>query len=331
MRSSGNGVKLRRKLLLALLASPIALARAQPTARGEKQVRVAILTTARSMGPQDNIRQFVDAMAELGWIEGRNVVYERVYAEGDEKRLPALAAALVSRRPDLIYLQNNPEALAALAATSTIPIVFASPNEPVESGIVKSLARPGGNATGVAAVGPETGVKRMQLLKEALPKIRRVGLLMKPGNLREVKLIEQAAGAERKIIPAIMNEPEELNAAFSMLAENRAEAVITAQVAFLVGERKRVVDLATKQRSPVIGHRSEHAEVGALMSYNSSLLEQRRRAARLVDKVLKGAKPADIPVEQPTKFELVVNLKTARALGLTIPPSLLARADQVIE
>jgi ABC-type uncharacterized transport system substrate-binding protein len=174
----------------------------------------------------------------------------------------------------------------------------------------------------------------MQLLKETLPKIRRVGLLIGLTNAREVQLVEQAAGPGVKVLPAVVraaNGPGEIDAAFAFLKENRAEAVITAQVAILVNERNRIVDLASKQRIPVVGHRSEHAEAGALMSYNSNLREQRRRAAQIVDKVLKGAKPADIPVEQPTKFELVVNLKTAKALGITLPQSLLLQADRVIE
>ena len=328
----------RRAVLVALLASPTLWVRAQ-TASPAKLVRVGMLSTGTTgVSPGTNRgpapAQFIDAMRDLGWIEGRNVVYNRLVAEGDATRLPELADALVRWQPALIVTSTNGETLAAMNATRTIPIVFISPNEPVEAGIIKSFARPGGNATGVAAIGPETGAKRMQLLKEALPKVRRVGLLISPSTKRELQLVEQAAGQGVTVIPAVVHPstgPEDIDAAFALFKEHRAEAVITAQVAVLVNQRKRIVDLANKQRIPVVGHRAEHVEVGALMSYNSSLLDQRRRAAQIADKVLKGAKPADIPVEQPTKFELVVNLKTAKALGITIAQSILLQADRVIE
>ncbi|OGA54553.1 MAG: hypothetical protein A3F74_22140 [Betaproteobacteria bacterium RIFCSPLOWO2_12_FULL_62_58] len=307
------------------------LARAQPSSRAGKPIRVGILRANPPKSPRALDNVFVDALRELGWVEGRNIMYERIYADGDEARLPALAVELMARRPDLIYAHNNPEARAALAATRTIPVVFGAVNDPVNVGIVKSLARPGGNATGVATLGPETGGKRMQLLRETLPKISRVGVLMKPTSESELKFIEQAAGAGVKLIPVRMNEPEGLAAAFAFFAENRAEAVLLAQVAFLVTEHRRIASLSMKQRIPVIAPRSINTESGALMSYNSSLTDHVRRAAHLADKILKGAKPADIPVEQPTKFELVINMKTARALGITIPQSILLQAERVIE
>lgn len=340
-RVRGDGARrlTRRALLLAVAAWPalgwMGMARGQTAARDNKTVRVGILTAVRAAnsttGLNSNVRQFVDTMRELGWVEGRNIAYERAFAEGDEKRLPAMAVDLVSRRPDVIYVNSNAEILAALAATRTIPVVFASANSPVENGLIKSFAQPGGNATGVAAVGPETGGKRMQLLKEVLPKALRVGVLRSRTSTRELELIQRAAGPDIRLIPATANSTAELGAAFALFAENRAEAVLCAQVAFLIPQRHVLVALAMKQRIPLVGYRSEMVEAGALMSYNSSLLEQRRRAAQIVDMVLKGARPADIPVELPTKFELVLNRKTAKALGITFPPSVLLQASRVVE
>ena len=324
----------RRKFLIGLAALYANLAHAQPAKPGAKPVRVGILSTVVSAGPQIGVKLFVATLGELGWVEGRNIVYDRVYAEGDEKRLPALAAELVARRPDLIYVMTNAETFAAAAATRTIPVVCSGMNDPVEFGIVKSLARPGGNVTGVVTLGPETGSKRMQLLKEAVPKIGRVGVLMKPGlvsQTRELKLIEQAAGAGVKVFPAMANAPEELDAAFAFLAKNRVEGLVVAQVAFFIRERKRILGFAAKQRIPVVAQRPQLADDGALMSYNAIFAEQVRRAAHLADKVLRGTKPADIPVEQPTRFELVVNMKTGKALGITIPQSVLVQATRVIE
>ena len=248
----------RRKFLIGLAALYANLAREQPAKPRAKPVRVGILSSVGSAGPQMGVKPFVATMGELGWVEGRNIIYDRVYAEGDEKRLPALAAELVARRPDLIYVVTTPETLAALAATRTIPIVFSSMNDPVEFGIVKSLARPGGNVTGVVILGPETGSKRMQLLKEAVPKIGRVSVLMKPGSAsqtRELKLTEQAAGAGVKVIPAMANAPEELDAAFAFLAKNRVQALVLAQVGFFTQERKRILGFAAKQRIPVAAQR----------------------------------------------------------------------------
>ena len=324
----------RREFLIGVAALYANLARAQPTKPGAKPVRVGILSTGRSTAPTGSIKLFVATMGDLGWVEGRSIIYDRVYAEGDEKRLPALAAELVARRPDLIYVATNPETLAALAATRTIPIVFSSVIEPVESGVVKSLARPGGNATGVTNFGPETSSKGMQLLKEAVPKIGRVGVLMKPGlasQTRTLKLIELVAGAGVRVIPAMANAPEELDAAFAILAENRVQALVLASVAFFNQERKRILEFAAKKRIPVIAYRPQLVDEGALMSYSSILAEQVHRAAHLADKVLRGTRPADIPVEQPTKFELVVNMKTANTLGIKIPNSILVQATRVIE
>ena len=275
----------------------------------------------------------MQTLRELGWVEGRNVVYDRVYAEGDFSRLPALAAELVARKPDLVYTVNNPTALAAHGKTRTIPIVFSSVLDPVSTGLVQSLARPGGNVTGVANIGPELAAKRMQILRGAFPKMQRVGVLMisTQQSARALKAVEQTVGTTVRVIPATANTAAELDAAFSLIAESRAEALLLLQTAQFMTERKRVLELAAKHRLPVMGYRTPFADDGALMSYSELLPEQVYRAAHIADKILRGAKPADIPVEQPTKFELVINLKTARALGITIPEKLLLQADRVIE
>ena len=326
----------RRKLLIALGAAalgPIHAARAQSTQRAGKPVRVAFISMGSGKQRPRNVTWVADTFSELGWVEGRDIVYDVAYADNDRSRLPALAVELVARKPDLIHVMANPEALAALGATRSIPIVFGVAVDPVDIGLVKNLGRPGGNVTGVATLGSETAGKRFQFLKEAMPRIRRVAVLMNSSATiaRELKTIEQAAGAGIKVIPATASEPKELEAAFASLAGNRPEAVIVTQVAFYIGQRKRILELAQKLGIPLIATRSDWADDGALMSYNANLIEQVRRSAQLADKILRGAKPADIPVEQPTKFELVVNLKTAKALGLTIPQSILLQADRVIE
>jgi putative ABC transport system substrate-binding protein len=330
----------RRKLFLALCALTAGLARAQPAERAGKIVRVGILSTGkRSTVDVGNNKIFVDTMRELGWIEGRNILYDRVYAEGDEKRLPSLAAELVARSPDLIWGGPNSVARAALASTRTIPIVFASSSSVVERGLVKSLARPGGNVTGVQNIGWELGGKRLHLLKQALPKMTRVGVLVSPNpdpsgaSAREFAMIEKAAAALGvTAIPAMANGVEEFDAAITLLVKNKVEALLVIHIPLFYNGRKRILELAASRRLPVVGFRSEHADDGALLSYSALLSDQIRRSTQMVDQILKGAKrPADIPVEQPTKFELVVNARTAKALGITIPGEILLQASRVIE
>jgi putative ABC transport system substrate-binding protein len=325
----------RRKLVIALgagaLAAPLGSVAQQPG----KPVRVGILSNTTAAKYQVRETSFVDAMRELGWVEGRNIVYDRVYADDDETRLPVLAAALVARSADVIHASPTVSAVAALNKTRTIPIVFGGATDVVEAGLVKSLAHPGGNITGIANIGWELGGKRLQLLKQALPRITRVGVLVNPlapSTLREQKLIEQTgANLGVKVTPAPMQQANELDAAFAPLAQRRIEAVLTANNTLFISARKRILDLATKQRIPVVGHRSEFAADGALLSYGALLSDQYRSSARLVDKILKGEKPADIPIEQPTKFELAVNIKTAKSLGITIPIEIMLQATKVID
>lgn len=327
----------RRDFLLAAAAWPalgwMGVARAQPAKSADKLARVGILSTADPKRAHASNRLFAETMRELGWVERRNIVYDYVYADGHEARLPAAAAELVSRKPDVIKVANTAEVGAVLAAAPSIPLIFTGVNHPVASGLVKSLGRPGGNVTGIANIGPELGPRRLQLARQAIPNLNRVGLLVSPRLAPmqvERTLIEKAAGSQLTIIPAVANEPAEFESAFATFAKARVQAVLTTHIELYAREHKRIIDLGAKYRLPVIAHRSELAENGAFMSYSSLRSEQIRRAAHLVDKVLKGTKPADIPVEQPTKFELVVNLKTAKALGITIPQSVLLQAERVI-
>jgi len=246
-------------LLLAAVAWP-ALAwcgptRAQPKAPAGKTLRIGIISTVRSDAPTAGNKLFTGTLRDLGWVEGRNVVYDRVYAEGDFSRLPALAAELVARKPDLVYSSNGPPAIAVHAKTRTIPIVFSSMLDPIGAGVVQSLARPGGNVTGVANIGPELAAKRMQILREALPRMQRVGVLVTSGQLsaQGLRAVEQTVGAMVKAIPAKADTAAELDAAFSLLAENRVEALLLLQTALFMTERKRVLELAAKHRLPVMG------------------------------------------------------------------------------
>jgi putative ABC transport system substrate-binding protein len=323
---------MRRREFVALLG----VATWPFAAHAQKEpARIGIFATTSQAGYQLPEKSFVDAMRELGYAEGRNVVYDRAYANDDETRLPALAAALVGRNPDVIHVISNPTALAVAAETRTIPIVMGASADPVAVGLVKSLARPGGNVTGIANIGFELGPKRLQLAKEALPKISRVGVLVNalyPQSLREQELIEQAAlTLGVAVSPLSVKQAADLEPAFALGAKSRLEVVLTTHISPFLDLRKRVLEHAARQRIAVVGHRGELADDGALIAYGSVLSDQIRRSAHLVDRVLKGAKPAELPVEQPTKFEIVLNLRTARVLGLTLSQSVLGRADRVIE
>jgi putative ABC transport system substrate-binding protein len=326
----------RRRLLAAGAALPVlawaGMARAQTTNSAQKSVRIGILTEGTSTAFQA-LKPLFDRMQELGYVEGRNVTYDKANADGDLARLPELAKALVARRPDVIYVVATQPSLAVASATRTIPIVFSGVTNPDQRGLVKSLRQPGGNVTGTAQLGA-LGGKRLQLLKQAVPKIVKVGVLVNPGysptSSEDFRLIEQAARILGiSIVSAQVADAKELDAAFTRFAQYRVDAILPTQNPLFNRERQRVLEFAAKQRIPVVG--ASGTIDGAMMSYNASSLEQMHNAARLIDKILKGAKPADIPVEQPTRFELVVNMKTAKALGITIPQSFLIQATQVIE
>jgi putative ABC transport system substrate-binding protein len=322
----------RRAFLAAtgvvLLAAPLA-ARAQQAA---KVWRIGILSTSHSTLFLPVFRQ---ALGELGYVEGKNLVLEQRYAQDRPERLSALAAELVNLRVAVIVAFATPATLAAKAATTTIPIVMIV-GEPVAAGIVLSLSRPGGNITGLALNNIEVAGKRLQLLKAAVPRLARVAVLANQASrsFTALQLAETRSAAERlgvAVQPVEVRGPSEFAWAFTAMTRGHAEGVVILPDPMFGFHRKRIAELALQHRLPSTYDAALFAEDGGLLAYAPRFTDLYRSAAVYVDKILKGAKPADLPVEQPTKFELVINLKTARALGLTIPPSVLGRADQVIE
>jgi ABC-type uncharacterized transport system substrate-binding protein len=321
-------------LAVSLLASPVA-AEAQQAA---KVARIGLLSNNLAATP--HLREaFRQGLRDLGYVEGRNVVIEYRDAEGKSERLPALAAELVALKVDVIVTAaGNNMTLAAMRATRTVPIVFAAASDPVASGLVTSLARPGGNVTGASILSPELVGKRLELLAQAVPGVSRVAVLRLPGVLGErveKDMLEQADVAARALGLRLQlveaRSPADLDRAFSDMTRAHAGALTVLPSNMFLRERRRLVDLAARHRLPAVYTVKEYADAGGLMAYAPNLAEVVRRAATYVDRILKGAKPGDLPVEQPTKFELVINLKTAKTLGLTIPPSVLSRADQIIE
>ena len=331
-------MRIRGVARIAVLASSVLVAslvtEAQPPA---KVARIVYLST--NLRPTPHLPEaFRQGLRDLGYVEGRNVVIEYRDAEGKSERLPALAAELVALKVDVIVATTTLEALATKQTTETIPIVFAATADPVTSGLVTHLARPSGNVTGLSLFTPELVGKRLELLKQAVPGISRVAVLWHPGAVGErtekdilkgADVAARALGLRLQVVEA--RGPADIDRAFSEMIRARASALTVSGAAMLVNERGRLVDLAAKNRLPGVYAWSEFVEAGGLMAYGPNVADLFRRAATYVDKILKGAKPGDLPVEQPTKFELVINLKTAKALGLTIPQSVLGRADQVME
>jgi len=273
------------------------------------------------------------ALREVGYVEGQNLVVERRHAEGRLDRLPALATELVGLKPDVILATGETSIRAAKNATKVIPIVMAFADDPVGKGLVASLARPGGNITGVSLVAAGTmAAKRVEVLKEVVPRARRIALLSWPGmEAAQMKEAEQAARVLKIETVLVEVRNGDYEGAFSTLAAERADALFVVSNPILNRDRKRIIALAARHRLPAIYEWRESAEDGGLLAYGAKIRELNQRVAVYVDKILKGAKPGDLPVEQPTTFELVINLKTPKALGLTMPPSLLARADEIIQ
>ena len=283
--------------------------------------------------PDPYVDAFRRGLRDMGYVEQQTITLEYRWAEGRLERLPRLAAELVQLKVDVIVTQGEEAARAAKNATRTIPIVMATSGDPVGAGLVTSLARPGGNVTGLGAVTPEVISKQLQLLKEAVPRVIRVAILAIPGNVALAHSVKEAQGAARALgltlQPREVHTPEELGPAFDAMSRDRPEALFLFADVFTITHQRRILDLAAKHRLPTMCTWRE--ATNCLMSYGTDRFDMFRLAATYVDKLLKGAKPADLPVQQPTKLELVVNARTAKTLGLTIPPSLLARADQVIE
>ena len=317
-------------LTIGLLASPFPSHAQKPA----KVYRIGVLGGA-PLPSYGNWGAFREGLRECGYIEGQNLVIEYRWTGEQLETAPSLAAELVGLKVDLIVAASTPRARAAREATSTIPIVMVYVADPVASGLVASLARPGGNVTGLTfTFGPELVGKHLQLLQEAIPKLYRVAVLLDPASpypaiLRRTQAAAQALGLT--LLPYEVRAPEEIEGAFSAMTEARAEALLVLPHPFLFFHAKRITELAAKSRLPAVYPYREAVEVGGLMAYAADAPAMMRRAATYVDKILKGTKPADLPVERPTKFELVINLKAAEALGLTIPQSLLMLADEVIQ
>jgi putative tryptophan/tyrosine transport system substrate-binding protein len=317
-------------LLITVLLITAPPAEAQQPA---KVPRIGYLTGASPSTISSRIEAFRKGLQELGYVEGKNIIIEWRYAEGKLEHLPSLAAELVRLKVDVIVTGGPGATRPAKEATVTIPIVMAQDSDPVGNGFVASLARPGGNITGLSVLSPELSGKRLELLKEVLPKLSRVAVLGgdDPGTtqaLRETELAALPLGVQIQYLQ--IGDPKTIERAFRTASKERADAALLLTTVVATSQRRQFADLAIKNRLPVTYYRREFVEDGGLMSYGVSYTDMDRRAATYVDKILKGAKPADLPVEQPTKFELVINLKTAKQIGLTIPPNVLARADKVI-
>ena len=310
-----------------------AVAEAQQSA---KVPRIGYLTGATPVGQAARVEAFRQGLRELGYVEGKNIVIEWRSAEGKAERLPALAAELVRLKVDVIVTAGPGSTRAAKEATPTIPIVIGQDTDPVGNGFVASLARPGGNITGLATLAPEIGGKQLELLKEIVPKLSRVAVLgapsTTPGTIQQRREIELAAGAFKVQLQYLdVLGPKDIETAFQVASKGRANGVLVLRGTVLGSEGTHISEFAVKSRLPAIYGTRRSVEAGGLMSYGVNGADLDRRAATYVDKILKGAKPTDLPVEQPKKFEFIVNLKAAKQIGLTIPPSVLARADKVIK
>ncbi len=316
----------------ALFTSPLA-AMAQ---QAEKVFRIGLLSPNGGAIAQQLLAVFRQVLRERGWVDGQNIIIEWRFAEGKVDRLPILVAELIQLKVDIIVTGASVATWAAKDATKTIPIVMAASADAVGEGLVTSLAHPGGNVTGMTFLaGPEIAGKQLQLLKEVNPAASRVAVLTNPTNrshaafARELKVAARSLGAQLQVLEA--PNPDQLDNAFAAMTRERAAALLVLTDSMFFGQRQRLADLAARSKLPALYSQKEFVDAGGLVSYGPSLTDMFRRAAIHVDKLLRGAKPGDIPIEQPTKFELVINLRTAKALGLTISQSLLLRADEVIQ
>jgi putative ABC transport system substrate-binding protein len=323
--------KLPARLLVIVFVANISVAQAQQSL---KIPRIGFLIAASPSSVSARLEAFRQGLRELGYVEGKNIVIEWRYAEGKLDRLPALAAELVQLKVDIIVTGPPSATRATKEATVTIPIVMAQDTDPVANRFVASLARPGGNITGLSTLATEISGKQLELLKEAVPRLSRVAILGNsavPGNAQSLKEMELAAGAFKVQLQYVdVLDLKDIETAFRAASKARADAVLVLGNPVFLSQRIQITDLAVKTRLPAIYERPEYVEDGGLMTYGVNINDLFRRAATYVDKILKGRKPADLPVEQPIKFEFIVNLKAAKQIGLTIPPNVLVRADRVI-
>ena len=324
---------------LTLCAMLFALCGSVDAQQTGRILRIGFLDVSTASGSAGLVEVFRQELSKLGWIEGKNITIEYRFAEQKRERIPELVADLVRLKVDLIVVTSGPSALAAKKATTSIPIVMANAGDPVGEGLVASLARPGGNVTGFSSMSFELATKRLEILKDAVPKLARVGLLRLAGDGRgvstdlQLKELRAAALALKLKLEEITTQPDpkSLESAFQTAKQKQVGAIITISTRRFFAERKRIVELAGKNRLPAIYFQKEFVDEGGLMSYGADFDDLFRKAAHYVDKILKGAKPADLPVQQATKFEFVINLKAANQIGLTVPPDLLARANIVVK
>ena len=325
-----------RRTFMILTGGLLAALRPAHAQRPTSIARIGFLHPASARGFDVLLQAFRDGLRELGYVEGKNLQLEVRWGEGKLERLPALAAELVQLKVDVIVAASSPSVVAASQATRTIPIVMPVSSDPVGDGLVASLAHPGGNITGLSLMAPELGEKRIQLLKEMFPKVSHaMAVLWNPDYVGMRARFEQA----RVAAPAVgltvrsveVRDTRELDAAFDVIIREHPEALLLLADPLTISQRSRIVEFAAEQRLPAIYETSNFVDVGGLISYGPSILDQYRRAATYVDKILRGAKPADLPIEQPTKFELVINMRAAKALGIKFPDSILLRADKVVE
>ena len=327
----------RRKLLVVLGAGALAAPLSSFAQRQGKVWRVGFLAGRRRPVSLDTdfYGAFSTGMRDLGYVEGKNVVIEWRFADGQYERLPGLVAELVRLKVDVIVAAGPPVIIAAQKATTTIPIVIVTGIDPVDAGFVKSLARPGGNITGISNLSGEVSPKHLEMLLTMVPKLSRVAVLVNPANSAHATMLKNVQAAAQKanvkVLPVEARTPQEIETAFSVMTKENAGAIIVGLDGLFIQQRRQIAELAVKNRLPSIATLREYVEDGGLMSYGQNFADQFRHAAVIVDKILKGAKPGDLPVEQSTKFDMVINRKTAKALGLIIPQELLVRADKVIE
>jgi putative ABC transport system substrate-binding protein len=322
-------------LLGAAAASSSSWSRAAFAQRPATIHRIGFMGNSTAELEANLIGPFRDGLRALGYDEGRNLQIEFRWAEGDYSRFPSLIAELLASKVEVIVTAGTPATLAVKRATTTVPLVMIAVGDPVGTGIVPSLARPGGNITGLSSIAPDLEGKRLELLREIVPKLSHVGVFWNPTNAFHVGSMKQAGAAARtlqiKLLPLAVSKTDDLESAFSAILKERPEALLILADRVFLHDREPMMDFATKNRLPSVNAYHELVEAGGLMSYGPSYEDMHRRAAIYVDKILKGAKAGDLPVEQPSKFNLIVNVKAAKAIGVVIPDTFLLRADQVIE
>jgi putative ABC transport system substrate-binding protein len=316
--------------LSAMLFAPCFSASAQQPG---KVYRIGFLSTNPPEAHAWNA--LLDGLRERGYIEGRNIVFERRFSESKAERFPEFAAEMVRLKADIIIVTTTPAAFAAKNATQTIPIIIPTALDPVGTGLVASLARPGGNITGLSSLAPELSGKRLELLKEVVPGMTRVAVLWNPANPANASVWKETQAAARALVLQLQSQevrgPQDIEVAFALTDKARPDALLVLSDSLINMHRQQIAEFATQKRLPSVFASTEGVMAGGLMSYGPSLPDRYRRTAHYVDRILKGTKPADLPVEQPTKFEFIINLKAAKRIGLTIPPNVLARADRVIK